>query len=240
MGLTAIKPLSITLKGDENWHDCIELIQTTANTAKIWNYIDPANENAPVLLEALKEPTYATVHPATEAKPVVAFSDLTANEAQEFNLIRKDFREKEQALLDMRALIQASVEPALFTHTRNCPTARDMLLKLKAEYCANPIVRERQLLAQYTKLPDVEGDRPLFDVIQALKPRMPGFYNVWYFNILDNSHNTSTLTVRDLISKLKDYLRDNEGNIPARGRNAAFASFQDQEDPDQSNQSNQS
>jgi hypothetical protein len=27
-----------------------------------------------------------------------------------------------------------------------------MLLKLKAEYCTNPIVRERQLLAQYNKL----------------------------------------------------------------------------------------
>jgi hypothetical protein len=143
MGLTAIKPLSIILKGDENWYDWIELIQTTANTAKIWDYIDLTNENAAALYEALKEPTYVTVHLATTAKPVVTFSDLISNEAQEFNLIRKDFREKEQALLDMRALIQASVELALFMHTCNCLKARDMLLKLKAEYCANPIVRER-------------------------------------------------------------------------------------------------
>jgi hypothetical protein len=46
---------------------------------------------------------------------------------------------------------------------------------------------------------------------------MLGFYNVWYFNILNNSQNALPLKVRDLISKLKDYLRDNEGNVPTRG-----------------------
>lgn len=206
MGITAIKPLSIILTGDENWHDWIELVQTTADTANIWHYINPANANAKVLLEALKEPKYTDVHKAIDADTPVTFSDLTANEAQEYQHLQKDYKEIDKALRDMRAIIQASVHQNLFTHTKNCPKARDMLLNLKAEYCANPIIRERQLLAQYHKYKsispnesidkwlqnwkeayikckeinasEVDNDKPLFDLIEALKSRMPGFYNV--------------------------------------------------------------
>src|ERR1700709_324320 len=263
MGLTAIKPLAITLQGEENWYDWIELVHTTANTARIWDYINPANEAAPQLMQALKEPVYANVHPPTETTPTVVFSDLTTNEAQEFSQLRKDFREKEQALLDMRALIQASVELTLFTYTRNCSTARDMLLNLKAEFCVSPAVRERQLQAQYSKLraissneaienwakkwediyakckelklPETQGVRPLFDIVAAIKTRMPGFYNVWYFNIREESKRPEpTTTVRELLSNLKDYLRDNESQNTPRGRNPAFAPSQNQ-----GNQSNQ-
>jgi hypothetical protein len=268
MGLTAIKPLAITLKGEENWYDWIELVHTTSNTARIWDYINPANEKAPQLLEALKEPIYTDVHPATQGQ-TVTFADLSINEAQEFNLIRKDFREKEQALLDIRALIQASVEPALFTYTRNCPTAREMLLNLKAEFCASIAVRERQLQTLYNKLktiqpnesienwakkwediyakckelnlPDIQGVRPLFDITNAIKSRMPGFYHVWYFNIREESKLPKpTTTVRELLSNLKDYLRDNENQTPQKGRHTAFASFQNQgNQSDQGDQSNQ-
>jgi hypothetical protein len=267
MGLTAIKPLAITLKGEENWYDWIELIHTTSNTAKIWDYINPTNEAAPQLLQTLREPIYAHVHPPATEEATIAFSDLSVNEAQEFNLLRKDFREKEQALLDIRALIQASVEPALFTYTRNCATARDMLINLKSEFCASPAVRERQLQNQYNRLrtispnesienwtkkwediyakckelnlPDIQGTRPLFDIANAIKTRMPGFYNVWYFNIREESKRPApTTTVRELLSNLKDYLRDNESQPPPKGRNTAFATFQNQSN--QSNQSNRS
>jgi hypothetical protein len=39
MGITAIKPLSIILTGDENWHDWIELVQTTADTVTALDFL---------------------------------------------------------------------------------------------------------------------------------------------------------------------------------------------------------
>jgi hypothetical protein len=80
-----------------------------------------------------------------------------------------------------------------------------MLQNLKSQYCANAIVRERQLLAEYhkakvlttsesidkwlqrweaayfkckeIKASEVDRSKPFFDFIQAIQERVPGFHS---------------------------------------------------------------
>lgn len=260
MASTSITPLTVILTGDENWHVWIALLKTRAIEAKVWEYINPSNEAGALLFTQLKEPTFEDVHSNRPEGRAITVSDLTTNEFTYFQSLQSKYERKESALARMSSLIQASIEKNLVTYTLNCPTARDMLLKLKAQYCANATVRERQLLAEYHKYKtisssesihkwiqnweiaytkckeidasEVDGSKPLFDFISAVQEHYPGFHTAWYFRILREG---DTLKVQDLIQELKDYLRDLKP-APHRGRHAGFATFQGQGPDSQSPQ----
>ena len=252
MASSSITPLTVILTGDENWHVWIALLKTRAIEAKVWVYINPNNEEGSLLFTQLREPTLADVHQPQPAGSAITVSDLSTNEFTYFQSLQSKYEKKESALARMSSLIQASIEKNLVTYTLNCATARDMLLNLKAQFCANATVRERQLLAEYHKyktisstesIPkwiqnweiaytkckeinasEVDGSKPLFDFISAIQEQLPGFHTAWYFRILREG---DSLKIQDLIQELKDYLRDLKP-APRRGRHTGFASFQDQ------------
>jgi hypothetical protein len=144
--------LSVILTGDENWHLFIELVKTKSLESNTWRYINPA-----ALMEAILthtrpiEPTFETVHPRPQGSQVpTVLADLSPIEYAHYQELKHDYRDSlkeyiktEEALAKMRTLIQNSVKSELITHTLNCPTARDMLLNLRAEFEANRVVRER-------------------------------------------------------------------------------------------------
>lgn len=266
MGITSIKPLAVILTKDSDWYRWIALLETSAHTGKVWPYINPSNPEGVALLDSHKEPQYEDVHESattapvsttTTARTVVKFSDLTSEEAHEFQRLCTRYEARDQSLRDIGAVIQASIHENLFSHTMNCNSAREMLINLKAQVCASDAVRERQLIAEYNQLktisptesietwivnfqaiynkcmeikaPDVQGNRPQFDMIRALKSRMSGFYNAWYFRLLEENHG---ITILILVERLRDYLRDN-APINQRGRHTAFAAFQDSDQSDQ-------
>jgi hypothetical protein len=255
--------LSVILTGDENWHLWIELVKTKALETNIWQYINPTDLEGAILTHIRPiEPTFETVHLRPQGSQVpIVLADLSPIEYAHYQELKHDYRDslkdyikKEEALAKMRTLIQNSIQSELITHTLNCPLARDMLLNLRAEFEANRVVRERQLLAKYHKAKrlsttesidnwirswetayirckeinssEVDGAKPLFDFIHAVQDRVPGFHTAWYFRILREG---ASLNIRDLIQELKDYLRDT--NLDGSdGRNTGFASFQNQQD----------
>jgi hypothetical protein len=249
--------LSVILTGEENWHLFIELVKTKALESNTWRYCDPSSLELPTHTRPI-EPTFETVHPRPQGSQIaIVLADLSPIEYAHYQELKHDYRDSlkdyiktEEALAKMRTLIQNSIRSELITHTLNCPLARDMLLNLRAEFEANRIVRERQLLAKYHKAKElsttesidnwirnwetayirckeinsseVDGAKPLFDFIHAVQDRVPGFHTAWYFRILREG---ASLNIRDLIQELKDYLRDT--NLDgSEGRNAGFASFQ--------------
>jgi hypothetical protein len=253
--------LSVILKDDENWHLFIELVKTKSLESNTWRYINPADLEGAILTHTRPiEPIFETVHPRPQGSQVpIVLADLSPIEYAHYQELKHDYRDSlkeyiktEEALAKMRTLIQNSVKTELITHTLNCPTARDMLLNLRAEFEANREVRERQLLAKYHKAKklsstesldnwirnwetayirckeinssEVDGAKPLFDFIHAVQDRVPGFHTAWYFRILREG---ASLNIRDLIQELKEYLRDTNLGGP-KGRNAGFATFQDQ------------
>ena len=251
--------LSVILSGEENWHLFIELAKTKALESNSWQYCDPSSLEDPIPTKPV-EPTFEMVHPRPQGSQIaIVLADLSPIEFALFQELKHDYRDdmkdyikKKEALAKMRTLIQNSIKAELITHTLNCPTAKDMLLNLKAEFEANKEVRERQLLSKYHKAKklsatesidnwirswetayirckeinasEVDGAKPLFDFIHAVQDRVPGFHTAWYFRILREG---AKLNIRDLIQELKDYLRDTN-LAESKGRNAGFATFQDQ------------
>ena len=99
-----------------------------------------------------KEPTYSDIKPPAADKPPTEYEDLSQGQISRFNYqltrflnAEKRFLVQEQALLDIRARIQASVSTDAFIHTTKCPRAYDMLTNLKVKYCPNSRQREQQL-----------------------------------------------------------------------------------------------
>ena len=259
-------PLTVTLTGDSTWHIWVELLKTRALESDIWQYINPntLDRDLPSLIQPI-EPTFQDVHLVPEGQSVTV-SDLTTIEYTHYQTLKFDYREdiklyreKERAMARMRSLIQASIDKSLITHTINCSSARDMLLNLKAQYCANAAVRERQLLAEYYKAKvlstselienwlqnweatyfkckeinasEVDGSKPFFDFIHAVQERVPGFHSAWYFKILRDTEGT--LKIKDLVQEFKDYLRDLQPTR-SKGKHSAFATFQ-QDDSNSAN-----
>ena len=269
--MVGITPIPVILSGDKNWHIWIQLLRTRAHESDIWRYIDPNTPESSItpLIEPTA-PTFEDVHTPASADSIVKLSDLSAIEHTYFQSLKVDYREemklfrdKTKALANMCSVIQASIEEHLTAHTLSCDSARAMLLNLKAEYCANPAVRERQLLEEYRqckelsdsesldkwllnweiaytkckeiKASEVEGTKPFFDFIHALKNRLPNFHATWFFRLI-RVEDPATLRIRDMIQELKDYIRDG-GLIEQTARNTAFPSFQGQGQTNSSNSS---
>ena len=164
----------------------------------------------------------------------------------------------------MATLIKNSVKQTIISFTYGCKDAREMLLNLKAQFCANPTVRKRRLVQEYrdackitetanintwiqsweiayqrcreVKAPEVDGDKPLFDIVLALQERVPSFYSNWYFRILREG---DSLRIRDLIQELKDYLRDARNTntaVGSKSHNTAFSATLQGNAPDTQNQ----
>ena len=78
-----ISQVQIVLNTPSDWEDWIEVIQTRAQAAGIWGYVDPSikKDNLPNLIEP-ELPTASTVN---SAKPT--FASLSEDEKEELKLL---------------------------------------------------------------------------------------------------------------------------------------------------------
>ena len=75
---TTITKLSLTLAGDSDWYDWIELIKSIALRWDIWIYINLATKREQLLtLLPLEKPTLEDVHPANQDGSLIQYSNLT-------------------------------------------------------------------------------------------------------------------------------------------------------------------
>ena len=242
----------------DDWYLFIELVESEALKHKIWEFINPGTLEAELpKLTMPKEPTYSDIKPPVADKPLTEYEDLNPGQISRFNYqltrflnAEKRFLVQEQALLDIRARIQASVSTDAFIHTTKCPRAYDMLSNLKVEYCPNSRQREQQLRDKYRalntltsteevepwihkwesvvkhcqeiNLPDTQNDRPQHDFVRATRDRYPAFYTFQNGQLIRGD----IVELRVLIRQFRDHLRTEEPAEP-RGQHGAFsATFQ--------------
>jgi hypothetical protein len=159
------------------------------------------------------------------------------------------------AMAALRSFIQETITRTYLTYTFNCDTPHDMLVALKQRVAPTDQAKKIELINQYQKLkeaphsqnldtwlqqwektykkckqlklPDVEGDRPLYDFLNAISGIAPEFTNVWTINIQMKLDSGETLP--DLY-KIVELFRNNRRLSNAR-RNAIEST--DETDSDQ-------
>jgi hypothetical protein len=176
-------------------------------------------------------------------------------EYNRYNIKLKAYQLKKAQIDDMRYQIQHSIDKAHIIYTQRCDTTYDILVSLKSEFQPTSGAREQQLIRQFNNLrkvdnstnidkwlsdwrvlilkgqqinlPDTQGMRPLFDIVQALQDRYSTFYGVWYQKLLRKQQKGTTIELSELTYHLKEHIRSLKPTT-TRGKHSAFATFQEE------------
>jgi hypothetical protein len=145
--------ISVILNSPADWDEWIEVIKTQALAGKVWQHLDPSEDTVPALVEPVA-PTPAQVNPQE-----TTVSQLTADEREEYKILRQDYKhelsqyeKKEAALSVLRISIQSSVSRSCLYYTFETSSAREMLTELKKRLQPTDQLRELSLSAKYQKL----------------------------------------------------------------------------------------
>ena len=160
--------VTLTLEGEDNWFEWIEIIKTVAKKSDIWEYIDPDIEDSKLTkLEPPVEPKVEDVHrrvtpesvDTAQTEPQITWKDLTTSEFQLYSFLinqyqyqEKKYTTKKTLIEDMRFQIQQSISKDHLIYTTNCPTTHDILVSLKRRFQPSTKIRERQLIREYQAL----------------------------------------------------------------------------------------
>ncbi len=129
------------------------MIKTQALAGKVWEHLDPSKDVVPTL----DEPSAPT--PAEVNSQKTTISELTAEEREEYKILRQDHKrelnqydKKESALSALRTSIQSSVSRSCLHYTFEASSAREMLIELKKRLQPTDQLRELSLSTKYQKL----------------------------------------------------------------------------------------
>jgi hypothetical protein len=130
--MSTSQKISVILNSPADWDEWIEIIKTQALAGKVWQHLDPFEDNVP----ALEEPVVPTPAQVNPAKTTVM--ELTPDEREQYKLLRQDYKweriqydKKDAALSALRTAIQSSVSRSCLYYTFEATNAREMLIELK-------------------------------------------------------------------------------------------------------------
>jgi hypothetical protein len=151
--MSTSQKISVILNSPADWDEWIEVIMTQALAGKVWEYLDPSQDEVPTL----QEPALPTIQTVNAQK--TSFSELTAEEREHYKIIRQDYKwqrdqydKKDAALSSPRTSIQSSVSRSCLHYTFETSSAREMLTELKKQLQSTDQLRELSLSAKYQKL----------------------------------------------------------------------------------------
>jgi hypothetical protein len=129
------------------------VVKTQALARKVWEYIDPSQDQVPTL----KEPNPPT--PKDVNQEISAYGQLSADEKEEYRILRQDYRrqldlydKRESALSSLRAYIQSSVSRTCLFYTFGTVNACEMLIELQKRLQPTDQLRELNLSNRYQGL----------------------------------------------------------------------------------------
>jgi len=167
---TAITRTAVILAGSGDWDDWIEVIRTAAEGASVWKNVDPSKD----VFEDLVEPTLLTpndISPSTTANTITKFSQLSADEKEEYRFQQDVYKRKLQiydrqvaGIQSLRTRIQETVTRDNLTYTFDCATPWHMLRNLRKRFAPTEESKERELQRRYSSLKEKVKDLPEVEI----------------------------------------------------------------------------
>ena len=194
-----------------------------------------------------------TLIPIPEPPTIRTLTDLEKDELQVYRreqaLANTKFEKRQEAMEEMRSIIQHSIEATYLPYTYNCETPYDMLVKLKGVFAPKDHAREQECIEEWdslTKLkkgteleawllkwettyvkckglnlPETSGRRPIKTFLGAIASISPAFVDNWDNKLVDNPSKAYEFST--VIQRYRDYHRDTKHRTKPRGTHGAFA-----------------
>ena len=246
---TSILRTTVMLIGRSNWDQWYLIIEATAKTHQIWDFVKP--EATVFEPEEPIEPTAQTINSSKtelgtlDSRETQLYTIMMARYEKEFT----KYEQKMKALNGFTVRILESLSQAIVPYVYHCKSPNEMLVKLKQQFATTDKTREKEVLVRYREmckppstknleqwlskweithrealelqLPDVQGTRAVDDFVQALRNTDPAFYGYWT-NHLENTDIYPSLS--DIVDKFRKQQRKEAALNPQHG--AFTASFQ--------------
>jgi hypothetical protein len=239
MTTTNESKVNLILNQPSDWTQWFFIIQDTATTNEVWQYIDPSTKKDDLpKLEPPKRPTPKDVLPTATSIAQLDQIKLTAYN-QLYAEYKDDLRvheKKKQAINDISNYIVRTTSVAYLPLIDGLNTIHERLKALKTALAPTSSGRKHDVLIQYTalkaynkkqniekwlnswrnvyklaeqlKLPDVQGFRPHYDFVQAIKPISSSFAGALEVDLIHKERkDEEALSIIDLIKEFKEHHR---------------------------------
>ena len=255
----SLSKINLILDKPSDWIQWFFIIQDTAKTNRVWQYIDPSKKKDELpKLEPPRRPTPADVLPAATSIAQLDQTQLTA-----YNQIYAEYKDdlrihqkREQAISDVSNYIVRSTSAAYLPLIDGLDTVHERLQALKTALAPTTSGRKHDVLNQYTalkaynkkqsiekwlnswrnvyklaeqlELPDVQGFRPHYDFVRAIKPISSSFAGALEVDLIRKERKDDAApSIIDLIEEFKEHFRMQQiASSTSTANNSAFATLQ--------------
>ncbi|RDL36452.1 uncharacterized protein BP5553_05804 [Venustampulla echinocandica] len=227
-----------------------------------WEYINPNSETTPEKRQKPTKPTFKSINPEADSPSKLSANEMELLRLQHFDyqIEYKEYQETSRLINSVQEYIFKSVSIRNRVYLQDQATVYDMLVALKKRLAPTDYATKLDLSAEYAKLrkynkgesieqflqkwettygkavklnlSEVQGDKPLLDFVQAIKPIEPNFSATQDYHLTKDIRNKSPLpTLYDLVADFRDTYRRNIAASGYSKTHASFATFQNQEQP---------
>jgi len=257
MTTTSESKVNLILNQPSNWTQWFFIIKDTATTNEVWQYIDPSTKDERLKLAQPSRPTPRDILPTATSIAKLDPSQLTAYNQlyAEYKDDLRIYEKQKRAINDISNYIVRTTSVAYLLLIDDLNTVHERLKALKTALAPTTSGRKRDVLNQYTalkvynkkqsinkwlnnwrnvyklaeqlKLPDVQGFRPHYDFVQAIKSISSSFAGVLEVDLIRKEQkNKAAPSIIDLIEEFKEHYRMQQAASSATpANNSAFATL---------------
>ena len=250
--------INLILNQPSDWTQWFFIIQDTAKTNEVWQYIDPSLKKDKLpKLEPPSRPTPRDVLPTA-----TSIAKLDPNQLITYNQLYSEYKDdlrihqrQKQALNDISNYIVRTTSVAYLPLIDGLDTVYERLQALKKALAPTTSGRKHDVLMQYTALkaydttqsidkwlnswrnvyklaeqldlPDVQGFRPHYDFVRAIKPISSSFAGALEVDLIRKERKEEEApSIIDLIEEFKEHHRMQQASPTTTANSSAFATLQ--------------
>ncbi len=255
--------INLILDKPSDWIQWFFIIQDTAKTNRVWQYIDPSKKKDELpKLEPPKRPT-----PADILSTATSIAQLNQHQLTAYNQLYAEYKDdlrihekQEQAINGISNYIVRSTSVAYLPLIDGLDTVHERLQALKTALAPTTSGRKHDVLIQYTalkaynttqsiekwlnnwrnvyklaeqlKLPDVQGFRPHYDFVRAIKPISSSFAGALEVDLIRKERKDKAApSIIDLIEEFKEHYRmQQQASSATTANHSAFVTLQGNSD----------
>ena len=262
---SAATKTGVVLDRPSDWDEWFSVVQRAAQDANIFKLVDPKLDAQPELLTKPTEPSAATIKAGATSVTALNPEELNKYKVlrEEYRSKLSEYKDQSKALQELSKLIVDTVSRSNYTFIQDDKTSWEILRTLKKRLSPTTRARQHELVRQYNELkkapwsqniekwlqtwervykqcmsqelPDVTGDRPIFDFLTAIRGVDSSYADAQEVHVIDKIESGHTPTIFDIIEKYRDHQRMIKSTTKSASH-TAFATFQGEQQPDESRQ----